>query len=195
MARPTRLWNARLHNEHMENVWVPIAIALLGNGMTLVVLLLSNRNAQRNEQARQEREDGRLEKSRHDLRVQLAIARDERLVDLRKGPYVECFQVFRETSLAIHSAGYAQEQLPSGWQLPAYQALLRLEVFAEWETRRATHAAYSALYAWGAAGPFDYESEQEKEYDAARDEFLIALRHDLRIQVDENRLDEADIVR
>ena len=179
----------------MENVWVPIAIALLGNGMTLVVLLLSNRNAQRNEQARQEREDGRLEKSRLDLRVQLAIARDERLADLRKGPYVECFQVFRETSLAIHNAGYAQEQLPFGWQLPAYQALLRLEVFAEWETRRAGHAAYLALYAWGAAGPFAYESEEEREYDAARDEFLIALRHDLRIQVDENRLDEADIVR
>ena len=179
----------------MANLWVPLAIALLSNGMTLVVLLISTRNARLNEAARQSSEDRRLEAGRHDLRVQLAIDQHEKLAHLRQDPYVRCFQEFRKTSVVVHDAGYANEELPADWQLAAYEAVLQLEVFADWNTREAAHDAYSALYSWGAAGPFNHESEQERLFNRARDSFLIAIRHDLRIEVDENRLSEADVVR
>jgi hypothetical protein len=179
----------------MENVWVPIAVALLGNGMTLAVLLISTNSARANARAWQESEDGRIETARHDVRVQLARSQYEKLARLRQGPYVECFQEYRKAALVIHAAGYAQADLPIDWQLPAYEALLQLEVFAEWETRVAARAAYSALFHWGFTGPFNYESEQEQAFDAARDAFLVAIRHDLGIEVDDNRISEADVVR
>lgn len=179
----------------MESFWVPIAVALLGNGMTLLVLLISTRASRSNEYARQTREDDRLEKSRHDQRVEQALARDSKLAALRQDPYVACFQELRKASVAVHEAGYANEKLSFGWQFAAYEAVLRLEVFATWETRTEAFHAYDSLWRWGDAGPFGYESDEELAFDKARAEFLVAIRHDLRIEIDDNRLSEADIIR
>jgi hypothetical protein len=163
--------------------------------MTLLVLLVSTRAARQAELDRQAKEDDRLEKSRHDLRVQRAQDKREQLADLRQAPYVECYQELRRTSVEVHETGYGFGTLPFTWNLRAYESVLRLEIFAEWETRVAANAAYSALYRWGEAGPFDYESDEEIAFQAANEAFLIAIRHDLRIEVDENRLSQADIIR
>lgn len=126
--------------------------------------------------------------------MQLALTRDEKLASVRQAPYIEFYQELRKASLLVHDAGYAHDKLPSDRQLAAYEAALRLEVFATWETRVAAFAAYTSLTRWGDSGPFEYESEDELAFDNARASLLVAMRHDLRIEVDENRLSEADII-
>lgn len=66
--------------------------------------------------------------------------------------------------------------------------------FCRASSNGAADVAYTALYAWGHAGQKDYESEEEIAFERARNLFLIVARHDLAIEMDENRLNETSII-
>jgi len=179
-----------------ENLWITVAIAMTGNVVAVLIVLVTNRQTTRREETRQEREDERLEKGRFEQRVDRAIKRHERLVGIRTSPYVDFYQELRDAALQVHDVGYGLQEgaLPFGWQLAAYDAVLRLEVYATPDTHSAAQDAYIALWRWGNVGPRDYESDEELLFDTARTLYLSAARHDLGIQIDASRLSD-DVIR
>jgi hypothetical protein len=172
-----------------------LVIALVGNAVSITVVVMSNVSASRREQRRLDREDDRLERQRHDARVRLAREAAWRVIDVQREYYVDFYMELRAASLVIHAAGYAGDPIPPNWQLPAYDSLMRLRVFASLSTYEAAEDAYNALYRWGALDGVAYESDEELEYDSALDAYLVAVRHDLGIEIDTNRLSEADVIR
>lgn len=177
-------------------IWVQIVIALVANATTVVVLLISNAAGRARERERDLREDARLEKSRHDQRVQWARESHTRLSELRRPIYLEFYQRLRSTALAVYNAGLEEQpSMEPNWQLPAYESLLRLQIVADPETYAAASRAYSALQRWGDNGPSDWESKEQTAFDEARDSYLGAIRHDLGIELDDGRLSASDIIR
>jgi hypothetical protein len=180
----------------VNEIWVPIAIALFGNGVAIAIVLLSNAQAAKMERTRQDREDERLEKSRHDLRVTSAMERRRYMQEAQKQYYLQLHQELKAAARVVHEAGYQiGPPLEFLWNVPAFDALNRLEVYASPETYDAAHEAYSALWEWGDSGQGGYESPQEIEYDRALAKYLIAIRHDLGVEVDEGRLSADDVIR
>lgn len=159
-----------------DQVWVPIAIALFGNAVAVIIVILTNRAAVKREEARADHESQRW-------------AREDawRIGELQRGYYLAYFHALRKTSVAIHNAGYdIGPPLEFGWQEEAAGALHDLRVFATPDTLMHAEAAYTALYRWGDAERTDYESDEEIEFDARLEDFLAAVRADIGV-VDVNR--------
>ncbi|MFF8187846.1 hypothetical protein ACF044_11385 [Microbacterium sp. NPDC016588] len=155
----------------MDTIWVPIAIALFGNAVAVLVVVLSNRSAIKREDARQEHERQRW-------------AREDALKvgEVQRGYYFAFYRELRAASLAIHDAGYGiGPALEFGWQETAYDALTVLEMFGSPQASSAARAVYSALYAWGSSGEGGYESDLEIAYDEALTCFLARARLDMGI--------------
>lgn len=153
----------------IDQIWVPIAIALFGNTVAVTIVILTNRAAVKREDARQTHEARRW-------------AREDawKMGEVQRGYYLAYFHALRKTSIAVHNAGYEiGPALEFGWQEEAAGALHDLDVFAGSDTLRHAKNVYSALYRWGAAERTDYESEEEIEYDHMLDEFLAAVRADI----------------
>ncbi len=157
------------HTSVINQIWVPIAIALFGNAVAVTIVILTNRAAVKREEARQTHEARRW-------------AREDawKMGEVQRGYYLAYFHALRKTSIAIHNAGYEiGPALEFGWQEEAAGALHDLDVFASPDTLRYAKAVYSTLYRWGAAERTDYESEEEIEYDQMLDGFLAAVRADI----------------
>ncbi len=170
----------------MQNIWVPIFIALFGNAVAVLIVLLTNKQTINREEARQKQEDIRLEKMQEDTRTQRQQEERWRVIDLQKDYYVSLYQELRAASLAVHNAGYGLgPQLEFSWNLPAFEALLRLRVFASESAYDAAEEAYTALWLWGDSGPTDYESKEEITYSSALRDYVVAVRRDLGIEVAE----------
>lgn len=153
----------------MDQIWVPIAIALFGNAVAVLIVLLTNRDAVKREEARQAHEAKRW-------------AREDawKVGEVQRGYYVAFYGELRTAAVAIHNAGYGiGKPLTFGWQEPSYNALQTLRVFASPGTLEYAEAAYSALYRWGDADPVDYETREEVEFDSRLSEFLEAVRTDV----------------
>lgn len=172
----------------MTSVTATLLVAIVANITTVVVLVMSNRSARRRDEAREAREDARLERQRSDQREQWDREAMRRRADLRIDPHVDFYQELRRASLAIHNARYRiGPTLGFGWQLPAYEALQRLRVFASEPVWDAASAAYSALWKWGAESErygeavqdLGFESEAEGVYDDLLDDYLRAVRNEL----------------
>lgn len=103
--------------------------------------------------------------------------------EVQRAYYVSFYSELRKAALAIHDAGY--EIGPPldefAWQLPAYDSLENLRVFASPGTFKQAEAAYNALYRWGAADRTDYESDEEIEFNTRLDDYLTAVRADIGI--------------
>lgn len=153
----------------IDAIWVPIAIALFGNAVAILIVILTNRAAVRREEARQAHEAARW-------------AREDawKVGEIQRDYYLTFYKALRKTALSIHDAGYGiGPPLAFGWQFAAFDALQTLRVFASPDALRHADAAYDALYAWGALGGVDHESAEEIEYDARLDGFLRAVRADI----------------
>jgi hypothetical protein len=183
------------HSCPVNQIWVPIAIALFGNAVAILVVILTNRQTIKRDEARQDRQDARLERLRRDGRVQRAVDNRWRIIELQRDYYVDFHKELRAASLAIHDAGYEiGPKLEFGWNLSVYESLIRLQVFASEATFEAASEANTRLWRWGESGEGGYESDLEIAYDKAFDQFLIAVRHDLGIEIDEDRLSADDII-
>lgn len=155
----------------MDTIWVPIAIALFGNAVAVIVVVLSNRSAIQREEARQQHERGRW--AREDALTVGAVQRDY---------YFAFYRELRAASLAIHNARFEIEPgLDFGWQEAAYDALIVLDMFGSSRARTSARAAYSALYAWGNSREGDYESDLQIAYDHALTQFREDARVDMGI--------------
>jgi hypothetical protein len=179
----------------LDPIVLALTIALVGNAVSIFVVVLSNVSASRREQRRLDREDERLERQRLDARVRLARENQWRVIDVQRDYYVDFYQRCREVAVLLHDAGYSGEALAFDWQLPPFESLIRLRVFASDHAYQCAEAVYNALYRWGAEGLGDYETEEAIAYDATLDPFLAATRHDLGIQMNANLLTEDDIIR
>ena len=102
------------HTGQMERIWVPIAIALFGNAVAVVIVILTNRAAIAREQSRQAHEANRwLREDRW------------RVSEVQRDYYVSFYRQIRSASLAVPNAGHKiGPPLEGGWQLPAYEALV-----------------------------------------------------------------------
>lgn len=175
MDRPLRV-DRRRNATVIDEVWVPIAIALFGNAVAVTIVILTNRAAIKREEARELHESRRWE--REDA---------WRVGEVQRGYYLAYFHALRKTAIAIHDAGYEiGPPLEFGWQEEAANALHDLHVFASPDTLAQAEAVYAALYRWGDAERTDYESDEEIDYDHSLEDFLAAVRADIGI-VDTNR--------
>lgn len=159
-----------------DEIWVPIAIALFGNAVAVIIVILTNRAAVRREEARQQHESTRW-------------AREDawKVGEVQRGYYLAYFHALRETALAIHNAGYEiGPPLEFGWQESAFEALLNLRVFASSDSLMHANAVYDALYSWGSAERTNYESDEEVEFEDRLQHFLTAVRADIGV-VDSNQ--------
>lgn len=161
-------------------LWVLLVVALLGvSGSiagTVVGVLLTQRRSDRREDERWTRERAR----EHDV-----WAREDarRTFDERRNCYMDFLQQLREVALATHNAGYELGPgLEFGWNLPLYESLLRLRVFASPNVAHAAQNAYDAAWTWGdAGGSVNEESfhEGQQRFDETETEVLAVIRADL----------------
>jgi hypothetical protein len=92
----------------------------------------------------------------------------------------------RATAIAVWDAGY--EIGPSvefGWQLPLFDSLNRLRLFATPEGAAAADDAYDALWRWGDANATVNEDafhDGNDAYDAAQEQFLRVVRSDMGVE-------------
>lgn len=161
-------------------LWVLLVVALLGvagsvTGTVLGVLLTQRRSDRR--------EDQRWTRER--VREQDAWAREDakRTFDQRRDSYIDFSQHLRAAALAVHNAGYELgPALEFGWNLPLYESLLRLRVFASPRAADAAQHAYDAAWRWGdAAGSVrdDHFHDNESKFDQAELDLLSVIRTDL----------------
>jgi hypothetical protein len=154
-----------------DQIWVPIAIALFGNTVAVLIVVLTNRAAVKREEARMAHE---LKRWAHENAWKVG--------EVQRAYYVSFYSELRKAALAIHDAGYEiGPPLEFGWQFPAYDSLENLRVFASPGTFEQAEAAYDALYRWGDADRTDYESDEEIEFHTRLDDYLAAVRADIGI--------------
>ena len=164
-------------------VWVPVAIAVLGVAGsvtgTVVGVVLTQRRSDR-------REDERWARER--ARERAAWAREDarRTFDQRRDCYIDFLQHVRKAALATYNAGYELgPALEFGWNLPLYESLLRLRVFATPETVKAAAEAYDAVWTWGDAGGTVNDArfhDGQDRFDAAETNLLAVVRADLGVE-------------
>lgn len=165
----------------IDQVWVPIAIALFGNTVAVTIVILTNRAAVKREEAREQQESRRWERENA-----------WRIGEVQRGYYLAYFHSLRKTAIAIHNAGYEiGPPLDFGWQEEAANALHDLKVFASPNTLAQAEAVYSALYRWGDAERTDYESEEEIDYGHTLEDFVAAVRADIGIVETDRRVRSA----
>jgi hypothetical protein len=142
-------------------------------------------------QARSDKRDA-LNWERQRQREHEAWQREDaaRTFEHRREVYGAFYESLRETSLRVYNHGMGltdeeRSELPFDWQLPLFERLLRLNLYATSSVRDAAQGAYSGVYRWGAATRLaadddDFYANQEAA-DEAEDEFLNAIRADLLI--------------
>lgn len=168
-------------------VWVPILVGGLGMvgtlGGTLGAVVITQRRSDDRDRIGWERERER-ERERWD-RENAA-----RTFEARREAYVDFLGELRKASLRVYDLGLGlastdEQELPEGWQLPAYEAALRLQVYAPQETRRLAMEAYSAVWRWGQTTRLGRDDDEFYESHAVSDEtedaVISAIRRDLMV--------------
>jgi hypothetical protein len=169
-------------------LWVPLLVAAMGLIATLLGTImgtvLAAARAERREDVRWQRERERQQEmwSREDR---------QRTFDQKRDAYIDFHQRLRVAELAIHDMIYKQgPALSGGWQLPLYESLLRIRIFATPEVAKAAGDAYRATFDWGNAQPSDvteikgvFYSDSEEEQEVAVEAYLAAIRRDLGVEL------------
>ncbi len=95
-----------------DQIWVPIAIAVFGNTVAVLIVVLTNRAAVRREEARHAHELKRW--TREDA---------WKVGEVQRAYYVSFYSELRKAALAIHDAGYAKPYLTFPGRTAAGQLL------------------------------------------------------------------------
>lgn len=163
-----------------------MVVAVLGllatvSGTVLGVVITQRRSDRR--------EDLQWARMREREREQLAREDSLRTFDQRRIAYMEFEEQLRSAALAV-SDRRSRSELDEEWQVPVFQSLLRLQVFATPETTAAAVAAYDALLRWSETGdPDSYHAEVA--YDKAHDQYLSGIRKDLHIDIYGTDIDQS----
>jgi len=149
---------------------------------TLLGVVITQRNSDR-------REALQWTRMREREREQWAREDSLRTFEQRKACYLEFEEQLRSAALAV-SDTRSRSALEQEWQVPVFQSLLRLQVFATSETTTAAVDAYEALLRWSeTSGANSYHAEVA--YDKAHDQYLAAIRKDLRIDIHGTDVDQS----
>lgn len=158
-------------------LWVPLVIAVLGVlgsiGGTVLGVVITQRRSDR-------RDALQWTRMREREREQLAREDSLRTFDQRRVSYLEFEELLKTTALAV-SDTRSRSQLDEEWQVPVFQSLLKLQVFATPATTAAAEAAYDALLRWGETTSEANSYHAEAAYDKAHDQYLSHIRKDLGI--------------
>jgi len=103
---------------------------------------------------------------------------------------LEFEELLRTAALAV-SDTRSRSELDEEWQVPVFQSLLRLQVFATPATTIAAVAAYDALLRWGETTSEENSYHSEAVYDKAHEQYLVRIRKDLRIDSGGPELDQS----
>lgn len=132
-------------------LWVPLVVAALGlTGAVLGTIggvLITQRRSDRREALAWERQ---RERERE------AWAREDaaRTFEHRRQAYSDFYEALRAMARRVYDHGLGigddeQEELPEGWQFPAFQRLQHLQMYATPSVSVKATEAYSAVWHWG----------------------------------------------
>lgn len=165
-------------------LWVLLVIAGLGLLGTVLGAVITQRKADR-------RETLQWERMRDREREQWAREDALRTFEQRSSRYMDFEEQLRSTAVAVYEAqSGVGPALEDGWQTPAFESLLRLQVFAMRETKTAAVNAYDSLLRWGEASVAN-SYHAEATYDKAHDQYLDAIRRDMRINIGGTDMDQS----
>lgn len=165
-------------------LWVPLLIAGLGLLSAVLGAVITQRRADHRERLQWEQMRDR-EREQWDREDSL------RTFDQRSNCYVDFEAQLRSTAVAVSDARSGiGAVLEDDWQSSTFQSLLRLQVFATPETTAAALAAYDSLLRWGDASDED-SYHFEAAYDKAHEQYLSAIRKDLRIDMRRSNPDQS----
>ena len=165
-------------------LWVPLVIAGLGVFGTVMGVVITQRRADH-------RETLQWERMRAREREQWAREDALRTFDQRSSCYLDFEDQLRSAALAVYDAQSGiSSMLEDGWHTSVFQSLLRLQVFATPETTAAAVDAYDSLLRWAEASDTN-SYHAEAAYDKAHDQYLAAIRRDLRIHVHGTDVDQS----
>lgn len=119
-------------------LWLTLIVAALGPGGALLGVWLTQRRADRRDDATFARELARE-------RERWAREDQARTFEQRRTAYVEFYEALRAMMVRAygHGLGLSDEgdELPEGWQTPPFQAAQRLEVYATPDVREKASVA------------------------------------------------------
>lgn len=166
-------------------LWVPLAVAGLGFLGTIIGTVTGVFITQRRSDRR---EDARWERERDHERELWKREDSARTFDHRREVYTNFYERLKSDARAVYYAGMglgpALDEFD--WQIPLYDLVLKLEVFATAETAELAKSAYNALWQWGVKTKHGVDDEgfydRQAVYDERESEFLEVLRRDLAIE-------------
>ncbi|GLE56388.1 hypothetical protein NJBCHELONAE_16970 [Mycobacteroides chelonae] len=169
----------------MAPLWLTLVLAGLSPASALLGVWLTQRRADRREDAAFTRELAR-EHERWQREDQM------RTFDDRRAAYVEFYESLRKMGLRVHDHAYGLSnecdegaELPFGWQTDAWEKLQHLELYASPQVALLATEAYHAAYRWGYGarhGQFGSTYHQDEESsDRAKLALLEAVRSDLSV--------------
>ncbi len=159
-----------------------LVIAVLGLISTLLGVVITQRSSDR-------REALQWIRMREREREQWAREDSLRTFEQRRISYLEFEEQLRFAALAV-SDTRSRSALEEEWQVPVFQSLLRLQVFATPETTATAVDAYEALLRWSEANDVN-SYHAEAAYDTAHDQYIAAIRKDLRIDIRGTEVDQS----
>lgn len=166
-------------------LWLTLLVAALSPASALFGVWLTQRRADRREDATFTRESER-ERARW-LREDQA-----RTFDHRRSAYIDFYESLRTMGVRVHNHGYGLsdecdegDELPFGWHTDTWVKLQQLELYASPEVTTLANDAYSATYGWGFGarhGQFGTTYHDDEDVaDVAKDALLRAIRADLKV--------------
>jgi hypothetical protein len=172
----------------MTPVWVPLVVAAAGVVGTLGGVWLTQRRADRREEATWKRER---------QREQQAWAREDaaRTFENRRAVYSAYYGLLQDTAYQVHNHAMGTSDAPEHddrmeyrWQLPAYRKLEQVQLYGTSAVSSAARSAYAALYNWGSHASYGHidseHARRERKFGEARTALLAAIRCDLKIPDD-----------
>ena len=166
-------------------LWLTLVVAALSPSGALLGVWLTQRRADRRDDATFARELARE-------RERWAREDQARTFEHRRTAYVEFYESLREMGVRVHNHGYGLSddcdeggELPFGWQTDAWEKLQHLEIYASPEVAHLASEAYSTTYRWGHNarhgrwGPTYHDDEEV--VDAAKALVLESIRADLNV--------------
>lgn len=164
-------------------LWLTLVVAALGPASALFGVWLTQRRADRREDATFARE-----LAREQARWQ---REDEALTfEHRRAAYAEFYESLRKMQLAAYDHGmgltvWDTHDLPEGWQTDTWEKLQHLELYATPRVGSLATEAYSAIWRWGANTKLGNDDEEfyarQSFADDVKAALLLAIRADLSV--------------
>lgn len=164
-------------------LWLTLVVAALSPVSALFGVWLTQRRADRREDATLARE-----LAREQARWQ---REDEALTfEHRRAAYAEFYESLRKMQLTAYEHGmgltvWDTRELPEGWQTDTWEKLQHLELYATPRVSSLASESYSATWRWGHNTLFSQDDgrfyDQQDRADEAKAALLLAIRADLSV--------------